>query len=77
MQGDECAEQDALRLKEQLDSSGSGKVEVEGEEVTVTANMVDIKKESRSGGYALPATCVIAMNSPLPSVGVMHMLSSY
>ena len=50
LQGDECAEQDALRLKEQLDSGGSAKVEVEGEEVTITTNMVDIKKESRSGG---------------------------
>ena len=61
VQGDECAEQDALRLKEQLDSSGSAKVDVEGEEVTIMPNMVDIKKESRSGGYVLPATLTIAI----------------
>ena len=58
MQGDECAEQDALRLKEQLEGSGSAKLEVEGQEVTVTPNMVDIKKESRSGGYAQLATAL-------------------
>ena len=52
LQGDECAEQDAMRLKEQLDSSGSAKVDVDGEEVTIMPNMVDIKKESRTGGYA-------------------------
>lgn len=45
-----CAEQHALRLKEQLESGGSAKVAVEGEEVTIMPNMVDIKKESRSGG---------------------------
>ena len=50
VQGDECAEQDALRLKEQLDSSGSAQLEVDGEQVSITPNMVDIKKESRSGG---------------------------
>lgn len=55
MQGDECAEQDALRLKEQLDGNGSAKLEVEGQEITVMPNMVDIKKESRSGGYMPPA----------------------
>lgn len=58
LQGDECAEQDAMRLKEQLDSKGSAKVEVEGEEVTVMPNMVDIKKESRSGGYVQPASAI-------------------
>lgn len=55
MQGDECAEQDALRLKEQLDGNGSAKLEVEGQEITVMPNMVDIKKESRSGGAFTPS----------------------
>lgn len=64
MQGDDCAEQDALRLKEQLDSSGSAKVDVEGEDVIIMPNMVDIKKESRSGGYAQLATLAIAITSP-------------
>ena len=63
MQGDECAEQDALRLKEQLDSSGSAKVDVEGEEVTIMPNMVDVKKESRSGGYVQPAALAIVITS--------------
>ena len=63
MQGDECAEQDALRLKEQLDSSGSAKVDVEGEEVTIMPNMVDVKRESRGGGYVQPATLAIAITS--------------
>lgn len=62
LQGDECAEQDAMRLKEELDSKGSVKVEVEGEEVTVMPNMVDIKKESRSGGYVRSATSAIVMH---------------
>lgn len=50
MQGDECAEQDALRLKEQLSSSQSAQIEVDGGQVTITPNMVDIKQENKSGG---------------------------
>ena len=50
LQGDECAEQDALRLKEQLSSSQSAQIEVEGEQVTITPSMVDIKQEHKSGG---------------------------
>lgn len=62
LQGDECAERDAMELQLQLDNYGSGKVEIEGGDVTVTPNMVDIKKESRSGGYVQPATSAIAMH---------------
>ncbi len=51
MQGDECAEQDALRLKEELETNKSANIEVEGEQVTIEANMVDIKQESKSGGW--------------------------
>lgn len=50
MQGDECAEQDALSLKQQLDSDKSAKIEVEGEQVTITPNMVEIRQEMKSGG---------------------------
>lgn len=63
MQGDECAEQDALRLKEELDGSGSAKLEVDGEEITVMPNMVDIKKESRSGGY-VQLSIAVMLQSP-------------
>ena len=50
VQGDECAEQDALSLKQQLDSDKSAKIEVEGEQVTITPNMVEIRQEMKSGG---------------------------
>ena len=50
VQGDECAEQDALSLKQQLDNDKSAKIEVEGEQVTITPNMVEIKQEMKSGG---------------------------
>lgn len=50
LQGDECAEKDALRLKEQLSTGQSAQIQVEGEQVTITPNMVDIKQENKSGG---------------------------
>ena len=50
LQGDECAEQDALQLKEQLSTGQSAQIQVEGEQVTITPNMVDIKQENKSGG---------------------------
>lgn len=50
MQGDECAEQDALRLKTELETNQTAEIEVEGEQVTIKPNMVDIKQESKSGG---------------------------
>ena len=50
LQGDDCAEQDALQLKEQLSSGQSAQIQVEGEQVTITPNMVDIKQENKSGG---------------------------
>lgn len=59
MQGDAGAEQEALRLQLQLDTHGSAKLEVNGEEITVTPNMVDIKTESRSGGYMQPAIALL------------------
>lgn len=49
-QGDDCAEQDALRLKDHLSSQQSAQIEVEGAQVTITPNMVDIKQENKSGG---------------------------
>jgi hypothetical protein len=49
-QGDECAEQDALRLKEQLDKDQLATVEVDGEQVTIKPNMVEIKQEVKNGG---------------------------
>ncbi|KAA6420418.1 MAG: glycyl-tRNA synthetase [Trebouxia sp. A1-2] len=55
MQGDECAEQDALRLKQQLDKDQSATVEVDGEQVTIKPNMVEIKQEMKSGGSFTPS----------------------
>ena len=50
LQGDECAEQDALRLKQELETSKTATIDVEGEQVEIIPNMVEIKQESRSGG---------------------------
>lgn len=50
VQGDECSEQDALSLKQQLDNDKSAKIEVDGEQVIITPNMVEIRQEMKSGG---------------------------